>query len=199
MLRPQSTASRELVSLDGLWNFDLVRNVPKDDQEWAASLSPKTRVPVPASYNDIFLDPEIRNHVGWAKYQRQVCIPQGWTGRRYFVRCDAATHRGKVFINEKETIDHSGGYTPFDVEVTQLVKAGEDFRLTIAVSNELPTRPYPRERYRLFQTDARSRRTFTTSSTTQALHDLYGCTLCLCNISPTPRLPQMLIGSIPLD
>jgi len=164
MLKPQSTASRELVSLDGLWNFDLVRNVPKDDQEWAASLSPKTQVPVPASYNDIFLDPEIRNHVGWARYQRQVRIPQGWTGRRYFVRCDAATHRGKVFINEKETIDHSGGYTPFDVEVTQLVKAGEDFRLTIAVSNELTNETIPPGKIQTLS-DGRKKQTY--------LHDFF--------------------------
>jgi beta-glucuronidase len=48
-----------------------------------------------------------------------------------------------VFINEKKTIDHSGGYTPFDVEITELVKAGEDFRLTVAVSNELTNETIP--------------------------------------------------------
>jgi len=143
MLKPQSTATREVVSLDGLWNFDVIRTTPKDDQAWASPTSSKTQIPVPASYNDIFLDPEIRNHVGWVKYQRLVRIPQGWDHKRYFVRFDAATHRGRVFINDHIAIDHQGGYTPFDVEVTELVNAGDEFRLTIAVSNELTNETIP--------------------------------------------------------
>lgn len=143
MLKPQSTATREVVSLDGLWNFEVVSTVPQDNHAWVTPLSHKTQVPVPASYNDIFLDPEIRNHVGWVKYQRRVRIPQGWSGKRYFVRCDAATHRGRIFVDDKQSVDHQGGYTPFDVEVTELVNAGDDFQLTIAVSNELTNETIP--------------------------------------------------------
>ncbi|KAH7353179.1 glycoside hydrolase superfamily [Pyrenochaeta sp. MPI-SDFR-AT-0127] len=143
MLKPQSTVTREVVSLDGLWNFDVIKPLPKDERAWTTPLTSKIQVPVPASYNDIFLDNDIRNHVGWVKYQRRVRIPEGWSGKRYFVRCDAATHRGRVFVNEKLTIDHQGGYTPFDIEVTDLVGAGDSFQLTIAVSNELTNETIP--------------------------------------------------------
>ncbi|KAH3904724.1 hypothetical protein HBH56_228390 [Parastagonospora nodorum] len=143
MLRPQPTATREVVSLDGLWNFDIVRSIPSEDYNWTSRLSDKTQVPVPASYNDIFLDYDTRNHVGWVKYQRKVRIPNGWAKSRYFVRCDAATHRGRIYANSKLLADHQGGYTPFDAEVTEVVKAGEELLLTIAVSSELSNETIP--------------------------------------------------------
>jgi beta-glucuronidase len=143
MLRPQSTATREVVSLDGLWNFEVVSTDPEDDAGWTKRISDRTQIPVPASYNDILLDYDIRNHVGWVKYQRKVRIPKGWKGSRYFVRCDAATHRGRIYANDKLLVDHQGGYTPFDAELTDCVTAGEELQLTIAVSSELSNETIP--------------------------------------------------------
>ncbi|OAL57383.1 hypothetical protein IQ07DRAFT_556065 [Pyrenochaeta sp. DS3sAY3a] len=143
MLRPQTTATREVVSLDGLWDFQVLEQTPHHNEQWTSPVRSKLQAPVPASYNDVFLDNHIRNHVGWVRYQRKVRIPQGWSGRRYFVRCDAATHQGRIFINDSLTIDHHGGYMPFDAEVTALVTAGDEFQLTIAVSNELTNETIP--------------------------------------------------------
>ncbi|KAH7385140.1 glycoside hydrolase superfamily [Cadophora sp. MPI-SDFR-AT-0126] len=164
MLRPKSSATRELVSLDGLWNFDVVKTIPNDDQGWTTALSPRMQAPVPASYNDIFLDPAIRNHVGWVKYQRHIQVPRGWTGRRYFVRCDSATHRGRIYVNDRLTVDHQGGYTPFDVEITELVDAGDDFQLTITVSNELTNETIPPGKIETLA-DGRTKQTY--------LHDFF--------------------------
>lgn len=143
MLRPQSTPTREVVSLDGLWNFEVVDTLPATDLEWTRRVSDKWQAPVPASYNDIFLDFDLRNHVGWVKYQRKVQIPRGWKGSRYFVRCDAATHRGRIYANEKLLADHEGGYTPFDADITDVAAAGSEVQLTIAVSNELSNETIP--------------------------------------------------------
>jgi beta-glucuronidase len=164
MLRPKSTATRELVSLDGIWSFDVVKTIPEDDSAWTSHIHSRNQIPVPASYNDIFLDPEIRNHVGWVRYQRRVHIPSGWANKRYFVRCDAATHRGRIFVNEKLTIDHQGGYTPFDVEITGQVLAGDDFQLTIAVSNELTNQTIPPGKIQTLA-DGRKKQTY--------LHDFF--------------------------
>ncbi|KAH7413977.1 glycoside hydrolase superfamily [Phaeosphaeria sp. MPI-PUGE-AT-0046c] len=143
MLRPQSTATREVVSLDGLWNFEIVDTTPTTDSAWVKRVSDKWQAPVPASYNDVFLDYDLRNHVGWVKYQRRVQIPRSWKGSRYFVRCDAATHRGRIYANEKLLVDHQGGYTPFDADITEVAIAGSEVLLTIAVSNELSNETIP--------------------------------------------------------
>jgi len=135
MLTPKITATRELLSLDGLWSFVV------DDgtlpTPWAGPLQTELQAPVPASYNDLFTDQKIRDHVGWVWYQRTVRVPRGWRDERVVVRVDAATHHGAVYVGEQLVVEHEGGYLPFEADITDLVTAGEEFRLTIGVDNRL--------------------------------------------------------------
>lgn len=135
MLKPRSTATRELVRLDGLWRFALDTTV--GDTPWTATLDTPLEAPVPSSYNDLFVDAAIRDHVGWVWYQRQVRVPRGWSGERVFVRLDAATHEGRVYVDDQLVAEHVGGYTPFEADVTEFVRPGEEFRLTVGVNNQL--------------------------------------------------------------
>ena len=81
-------------------------------------------MPVPASYNDIPVDPAVHDHVGDAWYQTVVRVPRGWAGQRVVLRFDAATHRAVVWVDDVEVARHDGGYTPFEVDVTDHVAAG---------------------------------------------------------------------------
>ncbi|MFH5877233.1 glycoside hydrolase family 2 TIM barrel-domain containing protein [Arthrobacter sp. NA-172] len=141
MLRPRTTITRELVNLDGLWRFALEdADVPRP---WTASLETKLEAPVPSSYNDLFTDPKIRDHVGWVWYQRAVRVPRGWTGERVLLRLDAATHEGKVYVDDVLVARHVGGYTPFEADITEHVSPGGEFRLTVGVNNELTNATIP--------------------------------------------------------
>lgn len=144
MLKPQVSATRELINLDGLWQFKVDHKDEGLSQHWAkSSLETKLQAPVPASYNDIFTDTDIREHVGWVWYQRTVRIPRGWNEDCIFVRADSATHEGIIFVNGQEVARHLGGYMPFEADITELVSAGEEFNLTIAVSNVLTNETVP--------------------------------------------------------
>ena len=106
-------------------------------------LSTDLEMGVPGSYNDVFTEPEIRDHVGWVWYQREVRIPRGWNGQRVNLRLDSATHEGNVYVNDTLVASHVGGYMPFGADITDLVTAGETFRLTIAVNNTLTQATIP--------------------------------------------------------
>lgn len=136
-LKPQQTTTRELVNLDGLWKFALASHDNSTATPWKAPLRTDLECPVPASYNDIFPDLKIRDHVGWVYYQRNVIVPKGWSGERYLIRAEAATHEGRIYVNDELVAEHAGGYTPFEADITDRVAAGQKFRLTIAVNNEL--------------------------------------------------------------
>ncbi|MFC4376203.1 beta-glucuronidase [Nocardia halotolerans] len=140
MLKPKATATRELTSLDGVWRFAVGST---DGEPWRGPLDGTLEAAVPASYNDLFADPAIRDHVGWVWYQRTVRVPRGWAGERIFVRVEAATHTGKVYVDDQLVAEHVGGYTPFDADITDAVTAGGEFRLTIGVSNELTNTTIP--------------------------------------------------------
>ena len=119
---------------------------------------------VPASYNDLFTDPEIRDHVGWVYYQRHARVPRGWTDDRILLRFDAATHAARVYVDDALVGEHVGGYTPFDVDITNRVRAGEEFRLTVAVSGDLTNETIPPGKIEIGQ-DGRAKQTY--------FHDFY--------------------------
>ncbi|CEJ62303.1 Putative Glucuronidase [Penicillium brasilianum] len=142
-LKPQRTDTRELVNLDGLWKFSLASGPNDTAQPWTAPLPKGLECPVPASYNDIFVNPEIHNHVGWVYYQRDVIVPKGWSQETYLLRAESATHHGRIYVNDHLVAEHVGGYTPFEADITNVVAPGENFRLTIAVNNELTHETIP--------------------------------------------------------
>ena len=141
MLKPQQSASRELVSLDGLWRFTL--DSEGMSAPWTTTLETTREAPVPASYNDLFVDAAIRNHVGWAWYQRTIRIPRGWQDDRVVLRFDAATHAAKVFVDDALVAEHTGGYLPFEADVTGIAEPGAEVRITVGVSNELDNETIP--------------------------------------------------------
>jgi beta-glucuronidase len=144
MLKPQNSSSRELFNLDGIWDFKVDFKDEGFQQNWAASkLDTSLDVAVPASYNDLFTDIAIREHVGWVWYQRRVRVPRGFAGQQVFVRADSATHTGIIFVNGKKVAEHTGGYMPFEADITDLVSAGQEVLLTIAVSNILTNETIP--------------------------------------------------------
>lgn len=141
MLRPIESGTREVKSLNGLWRFAL--DSPDLPEPWASPLPGDLECPVPASYNDIFVGLDLRRHVGKVWYQRKARIPRGWDGQNIFLRIDAATHEGEVYVSEKLVVKHVGGYTPFEADLTELVKAGEEVLITIGVSNILSNETIP--------------------------------------------------------
>lgn len=141
MLKPQATPTRDLVALDGIWRFAL--ETPAIDAPWAGPLAGTLDAAVPASYNDLFVDAAIRDHVGVVWYQRTVHVPRGWAGERVVLRVDAATHEGRVYVDDRLVATHIGGYTPFEADLTDLVTPGTSFRLTIGVDNRLTNETIP--------------------------------------------------------
>jgi beta-glucuronidase len=141
VLKPISTPTRELVRLDGLWRFAL--DDAATPQPWGSELQTVLEAPVPASYNDVFADQAIHDHVGWVWYQRTVRVPRGWADERVVLRVDAATHEGVVYVGDTKVAQHVGGYTPFEADVTDLARAGEEVRITIGVNNELTNETIP--------------------------------------------------------
>ncbi len=141
MLKPIDNYYRETKRLDGLWRF--VPETSELSEPWTASLPGQLECPVPASYNDIFLHPSLRDHVGKVWYQRLIQVPRSWDGQRIFLRVDAATHEGEVYVGKHLVATHVGGYTPFEADLTDRVKAGEEVRITIGVNNILTNETIP--------------------------------------------------------
>lgn len=144
MLRPQDSATRDRKSLNGIWAFALDREgVGKAGRWFADRLPGRADMAVPASFNDIAADAEVRDYVGDIWYQRTVTVPKNWAGERVILHFESATHRATVWVDDTEVMSHEGGYTPFEADVTDHVTPGQTVRITACVNNSLSFQSVP--------------------------------------------------------
>jgi beta-glucuronidase len=144
MLRPQDTSTRERKNLNGLWQFRLDPQGKGRSASWFSQpLTESRQMVVPASFNDIAADAEVRDYFGDVWYQTTVWVPRGWQGRRIVLHFESATHRATVWVNDVEVISHEGGYTPFEVDITDHVVAGQEVRITALINNTLHWQSIP--------------------------------------------------------
>jgi beta-glucuronidase len=144
MLRPQESDVRDRKALGGVWGFVLDPSGLGRADRWFAGRLPRAReMPVPASYNDVPVDPAVRDHVGEVWYETAVWVPAGWAGRRIALYFESVTHRATVWVDGTEVVTHEGGYTPFEADLTNVVRPGERARITVAVDNRLSYRTIP--------------------------------------------------------
>ena len=102
-------------------------------------------MPVPSSYNDITQSSEIRDHVGWAWYQRpfrfSLFSPEI---ERVFLRFGSAHYNALVWVNGQAVAEHSIGHLPFEADVTDVLKRnGEENIVTVAINNTLDPTTIP--------------------------------------------------------
>jgi len=67
----------------------------------------------------------LRLYEGTLWYQRHFTYTLP-SGHRAFLHIGAANYRSSAFVNGKLVCEHEGGFTPFDCEITAVVKPGEN-------------------------------------------------------------------------
>lgn len=146
MLSVRTSPTRDVRALDGVWRL----YVPTVEEEAAAATFftaalPGTReAAVPASVNDQFADPAVRDHVGHYWYQTLVPVPASWPAAdQVILRFGSVTHAARVWVGEQLVAEFKGGYLPFEADITDHVRPGETFRLTVAADNRLDNTSIP--------------------------------------------------------
>lgn len=148
MLYPVMTLSRMLIGLDGIWKFKPDNGVGFEEKWYEKELEDAVNMPVPASYNDLTEELNIREHYGWVFYQKSLTISRVLMecGQRIVLRFGAVTHKSRVYLNGKQIFEHVGGFLPFEMDVTEILQKGANL-LTVAVDNRIDygTLPVGRE------------------------------------------------------
>ena len=125
MLYPQSNAARAVLDLSGIWSFQL-----KEGDPWR-------NIAVPASYNDQVPESDFREYAGLSRYRTSLTVPAFWQGQRVVLRFDAVTHSARILLNGREIGSHRGGFLPFEIELTDLLRPGESGQLEVEVDNRI--------------------------------------------------------------
>ncbi|MEI6287042.1 MAG: beta-glucuronidase [Bacillota bacterium] len=134
---PKQSRSREVISLDGLWNFSPDYDLCAGRDGWNSVLPYAEVMAVPASYNDIGVSARLRDHVGDVWYQRSFFVPAGWRGKRIFLYFGSVSYQATVYLNGEKLLSNSGGFLPFEVDISGQALIAEENALVVQVNNEL--------------------------------------------------------------
>ncbi|KAL7635568.1 UNVERIFIED_CONTAM: hypothetical protein RMT77_014637 [Armadillidium vulgare] len=151
-LYPRESPSREVHRLDGLWDFRLAPLHDPDQgfrDSWYTSplknSGPVIKMAVPSSYNELTQNSSIRDHIGWAWYDRTFQIPKHWGGNdvRKVLRLGAAHYNSIVYVNGVEATRHEGGHLPIMSDISDKLYPGEENFITICINNTLTPETIP--------------------------------------------------------
>nr|XP_042713736.1 beta-glucuronidase isoform X4 [Chrysemys picta bellii] len=106
-------------------------------------------MPVPASFNELTQDPNLRQYTGWVWYEKEVLLPRSWLlnalNTRVVLRVGSAHYYSIVWVNGVQVTEHEGGHLPFEADISRIVQGspGALCRITIALNNTLTPQTLP--------------------------------------------------------
>jgi len=135
---PRPTMTRgenSWVNLNGTWEFEFdFGNSGRERRQWEAEKFSREIV-VPFAPESKLSGIEYIDFIPACWYRRTVTLPEGWCPKqgRILLHFGAVDYYSEVRVNGKLAGTHRGGYTPFALDITDLVVKGEN---TIAVFAE---------------------------------------------------------------
>lgn len=111
-----------VVSLDGVWDFDYARN-----GKWKP-------VNVPG---ELAMQGYAIEHDKPYLYRKTFNIPSDYKGKSIILRFDGVYCHARLWINGKEVRQHWGGFSRWETDVTQYVKAGKRNEIKLEVTDRL--------------------------------------------------------------
>ena len=122
-ISPALFAKNDKISLDGTWKFSSdIENQPCDKN-----------IQVPGEW--VMQGFEVKKSV-YAGYQKNFSLPANWKNKRIKLRFDAVFSEAEIWLNGKKTASHLGGFTPFEVDISNLARLNADNELIVKVKSE---------------------------------------------------------------
>ncbi|MCX2948735.1 PA14 domain-containing protein [Lentzea sp. NEAU-D7] len=128
--RPQLERDKWL-NLNGPWEFAAAK--AGEQPVFGKKLREKVVVPYPIESQLSGLE----RHEDHMFYRRTVSVPHDWrigSGQRLKLNFGAVDYHAKVWVNGKLVAEHTGGYTAFSADITDVLKRGEQ-EIVVAVTD----------------------------------------------------------------
>ncbi|MGQ9635977.1 MAG: glycoside hydrolase family 2 protein [Bryobacteraceae bacterium] len=142
---PQPQFQREQwMNLNGVWEFEFDDANAGLKENWAGGNKKFSRnITVPFCFESPASGIGDTGFHPWIWYRRSFPVPDGWQGKRLWLRFQAVDYRAWVWINGQYAGFHEGGSTPFGFDITEQLKPGANI-LTVRVEDPPADRSIPR-------------------------------------------------------
>lgn len=151
LLRPTPTSvdgvKSPLLDLGGTWKFNPAPDLAKIADAGSQS-SQWSDIKVPGQWANQGFDVKPGTA---AAYARNFTVPADWSGKRVILRCDAVYSDAVIYLNGTRVGTHSGGFTPFDVDLTKALKPRENSLVITALTETEADKLASASRYACYQ------------------------------------------------
>lgn len=148
---PVCLLAQQRTALHGEWSFALDPVQVGEAHAWYRPDFPLTRwdkVTVPHCFS---VDPRYMLYTGTAWYIKKFQHAVVPAGHRAYLRFEAVFYKAQAWLNGQKVGGHEGGYTPFELDITEALK-GEN-TLALQVNNAWDTTTIPGAKTRIPDTD----------------------------------------------
>ncbi len=122
------------LNLNGEWQFEFDAQNKGVEESWFAADKPFAEtILVPFPWGSPLSQVKDEADIGW--YRRMITVPPDWMGKRIFLVVGACDWETTGWLDGLMLGRHEGGYTPFEFELTRLVKWGTEQTLTLRVDD----------------------------------------------------------------
>ena len=112
------------MTLNGQWEFAFDdANAGLDNQWYGGAQKFDKHISIPYCFESKLSGISDTGFHPWAWYNRQITLPVGWQGRRVLLHFGAVDYQSMVWVNGQLAGSHEGGNTPFQFDITPLLKA----------------------------------------------------------------------------
>ncbi|WP_301053484.1 sugar-binding domain-containing protein, partial [uncultured Duncaniella sp.] len=126
-------------NLNGLWDYAIVTKDSPRPREWQGEIL----VPFCAESALSGVGKEVgEENALW--YRRSFSVPSSWKGRDVMLNFGAVDWQADVWVNGAKVGSHTGGYTPFSLNITQALKSRGDNEVVVRVWDPTDKGPQPR-------------------------------------------------------
>jgi beta-galactosidase/beta-glucuronidase len=112
----------EWLNLNGEWDFEFDDGNTGENERWYNGREFSGKITVPFCYQ---CKSSGINNTGMHEnlwYRRSFDLPSGFRGKRVLLNFGAVDYIAKVWINGEFAGSHSGGYTPFKIDISRYLK-----------------------------------------------------------------------------
>lgn len=119
------------LNLNGQWQFE-IDNGDSGHARGLVNSELSGSINVPFCPESKLSGVEYRDFMSAVWYRRTFTLPESWRGKRVLLHFGAVDYLCEVYVNGRQAGGHRGGYSSFEMEITDFVNEGENVLVVYA-------------------------------------------------------------------